>query len=355
MTSDKGIFIRNIYYMLAYAFQALKPLPEKEITSEDFDGVEDLLAAILVRGVASLLRQGLHREYAECQDTLPCQRGRIDIPSTITCKRQRKMLLSCVFDEFTEDNPCNRILKATMLLLIGHDNVKPERKAELKKLLPFLGNVMTVNLGQLNWKAVTFPIRERAYTMLLILCQFISQGLLLTTEKGKKRMDSFSEESMHHLFEKFVLEYFRKEWHPRIHASSSGVEWNLTSEPDPVSRSLLPAMQTDILLSDGTKTLIIDTKYYGKSLTLLYGKSKLHSANLYQIFSYVKNYYAETAGAVAGLLLYARAGSGSIDCSYEIGGNHIGVKTLNLNMEFKGIRQQLDDIVGDYFHKPSSA
>ena len=333
--------------MLAYAFQALKPLSEKEITSEAFDGVEDLLAAILARGFASLLRQGLHREYDECQDALPCQRGRLDIYGTMTCKRQRKMLLSCLFDEFTEDNPCNRILKSTMLLLINLDVVRQEHKMELKRLLPFLGSVPTVDLTTLNWKAVNFPHRKRAYSMLLQLCEFIAKGLLLTTEKGRTRMEGFSEECMHRLYEKFVLEYYRRH-HPLLNARSAGLDWNLTQEPDQVSMSQLPSMQTDIMLSNGKKTLIIDTKYYGKSLSFLYGKSTLHSANLYQIFSYVKNHDKYAQGNVFGLLLYARAGSGSIDCQYMIGGNHIAAKTLDLNKDFGEIQQQLDGIAKNY-------
>lgn len=37
MTIDKGIFIRNIYYMLTYAFQELKQNNYEEIAGEEFD------------------------------------------------------------------------------------------------------------------------------------------------------------------------------------------------------------------------------------------------------------------------------------------------------------------------------
>lgn len=36
MTIDKGIFIRNIYYMLTYAFQELKQNNYEEIAGEEF-------------------------------------------------------------------------------------------------------------------------------------------------------------------------------------------------------------------------------------------------------------------------------------------------------------------------------
>ena len=58
MTIDKGIFIRNIYYMLTYAFQELKQNNYEEIAGEEFDEIHDLFAEILVRGIRINLSKG---------------------------------------------------------------------------------------------------------------------------------------------------------------------------------------------------------------------------------------------------------------------------------------------------------
>ena len=42
MTIDKGIFIRNIYYMLSYAFQEFGRNNYDDIAGEDFNNVHDL-------------------------------------------------------------------------------------------------------------------------------------------------------------------------------------------------------------------------------------------------------------------------------------------------------------------------
>lgn len=68
-------------------------------------------------------------------------------------------------------------------------------------------------------------------------------------------------------------------------------------------------MQTDLMLSREEKVLIIDAKYYEHTTRVQYGKHKLHSDNLYQIFTYVKNKEYELkdqSHEVAGMLLYAR-------------------------------------------------
>ena len=64
MESNKNIVIKNIYYMLTYAFQVLNQSNYDEIKSEPFDNAQNLFAAILSKGIAQQLKQGLHREYA---------------------------------------------------------------------------------------------------------------------------------------------------------------------------------------------------------------------------------------------------------------------------------------------------
>ena len=112
----------------------------------------------------------------------------------------------------------------------------------------------------------------------------------------------------------------------------------------------LLTMKTGIVLSDGEKVLIIDTKYYGMTLQTNYDRKSQHSGNMYQIFAYVKNkrYELESKGdnrKVSGMILYAKTDEEiAPDQEYSIGGDSIGVKTLDLNCEFNHIREQLDQI-----------
>ena len=90
--------------------------------------------------------------------------------------------------------------------------------------------------------------------------------------------------------------------------------------------------------------------YYGRSLQQQYDKYTLHSANVYQIFTYVKNQDKDNTGNVAGILLYAKTDEPiTPDCMFNMGGNQIGAKTLDLNVDFKVIAAQLDKIAEDFF------
>ena len=113
-------------------------------------------------------------------------------------------------------------------------------------------------------------------------------------------------------------------------------------------------MQSDIMLTKGEKTLIIDAKYYTHTTQIQFGIQTLHSANLYQIFTYVKNQAAkmgEKGGNVSGLLLYAETDEKiELDYDYKMSGNKIGVKTLDLSEDFSKIASQLKQTANDYLN-----
>lgn len=50
MIKDRNIWIRNVYYMLAYAFEELKKNNYEQIAHEEFEHIQDLFAEILYKG-----------------------------------------------------------------------------------------------------------------------------------------------------------------------------------------------------------------------------------------------------------------------------------------------------------------
>lgn len=356
MTKDKGIFIKNVYYMLAYAFQVLKQKNYDEITAEEFDEIQDLFAAILAKGISQQLKQGLHREYITENENLTKMRGKLDVHGTIRNKLQRKRMLSCEYDELSVDNIFNQILKTTAFILIRDPGVKAEHKTDLKKVILFFDDVGMVEPSEIRWNSLQYQPNNKNYEMLMNVCYFVLDGMLQTTERGNYKVSTFSDEHMHRLYEKFVLEYFKKRHAYLTEVKSAQVKWNLAPETDESMVRFLPIMQTDIFLRYKEEILIIDTKYYGRTMQVQYDKATLHSNNVYQIFTYVKNQDASGTGNVSGMLLYAKTEEDiTPDCSFVMGGNRISVKTLDLNKEFALIAAQLDKIAEDYFHRGIAA
>ena len=339
--------------MLSYAFTALKESVYDDIQKESFDNIHNLFAAILAKGIGLQLKQGLYREYINRVENLPVVRGKIDMPGTIKNRLEHRMIVTCDYDELSENNLLNQILKSTVFLLLRQKDVQEKYKAELKKEMLFLSEVDQIELQHIRWSNIRFQRNNRTYQLLLAICQLLVEGSLLTTESGEYRLASFvDEQRMSRLYEKFILEYYAQEFGQRLKGFSSRalqIPWQLDDGYD----ALLPVMQTDITLTYGNQTLIIDAKYYECTLQTNFDVQTLHSGNMYQIFTYVKNKEAELEGTghqVSGMLLYAKTDEDLVpDNVYQMSGNQISVKTLDLNQEFPEIAGQLNKIVEDHF------
>lgn len=340
------IRIQNIYYMLAYAFQVLNEQGYKSIATEEFENTAELFAAILARGISTQIKRGLGKEYNPKTDSLSTIRGKIDVSETIKTQSIQRKQLICSYDEFSVNSYMNRIIKSTVVLLL-RANVSKARKKELRKLLVFFDEVDTIDLNNVNWN-VRYNRNNQTYRMLISVCYLVIKGLLQTQSDGStKLMDFLDEQRMHRLYEKFILEYYRRE-HPEITPNAARIDWQLDND----TSEMLPVMQTDIMLTCGEKTLIIDAKYYAHSTQLQYDTHTLHSGNMYQIFTYVKNKQAELKDrphTVSGMLLYAKTDEEIYpDEEYSMSGNRIAVRMLDLSGDFDLIRVQLDAIVQQY-------
>ena len=113
MINDKGILIKNIYYMLTYAFQILKEKDIVQIESESFQDIQDLFAEIITKGMSVQLKQGLYKQYIAYDENLLKVRGKINIPATIKNQIQKRKLVHCEYDELSENNIYNQIIKTT--------------------------------------------------------------------------------------------------------------------------------------------------------------------------------------------------------------------------------------------------
>lgn len=338
--------------MLSYAFQILTQDTYDDVAIESFDEMYDLLAAILAKGIGIQLKQGLYREYINRQEELSVLRGKINMSGTIKNQLVHKRVLTCDFDDLSENNLFNQIIKTTVILLMKNAKLKTEYKDDLKKKMLFFSNVDIVEPTSIRWSSIRFQRNNQTYRMLISICQLILEGMLMTTDTGEYRLASFvDEQHMCRLYEKFILEYYNRHY-PELKVSASQIPWSV----DDGVRTMLPMMQSDIHLQKDNTVLIIDAKYYSHTTQTQYDKHTLHSNNMYQIFTYVKNRdyeFGEEEHTVSGMLLYAKTEEEiQPDHVYQMHGNQISVRTLDLNLPFVDIAGQLNQIAESHFNLP---
>ena len=188
MTNDKGILIKNIYYMLTYAFKELRHNNYEHIAGEDFENIHDLFAEILYKGIAYLLKQGLHKEYVRVNESITTLRGKLDVSGTIKEKLSLSNKLACEYDRFSENNIFNQILKATVMLLIHYSDVNKGQKHQLRQLMLYFDGVDNIAVSSIKWNSLRYDRNSRSYQMLHSICFFLLNSKLLTTEDGKTKM-----------------------------------------------------------------------------------------------------------------------------------------------------------------------
>lgn len=349
MKENKHIPIRNIYYMLAYAFRTVRFGAWERAGSEPFENIQELLAAVLTEGLRVQLKQGLKRDYVLRREPLQRLRGRLYMPEVIKERAGRQGRLTCEFDDLSEDTPSNRLIKTAAALLANSGGVSPARREKLRRLLAYLSSVGKADPRCILWKTVRAERCGSNYALLLAAAEFVLRELLRTESGGRYRLASFLDDlAMSRLYEKFILEYYRYHF-PQLSARAEQISWAL----DDGMRDFLPVMQSDVLLRQREKVLVIDAKYYSHTMQDHHGVRTQHSHNLYQIFTYVKNMnysFGERPHHVAGMLLYAGTDEAvQPDQVYQMHGNPITVKTLNLNRDFMQIARSLNEMAETYF------
>ena len=324
--------VQNVYYMLSYAFKVLNEQGYKRIATEEFNNTAELMAAILAKGIAVQLKRGIGKEYLSQTEELSYLRGKIDIAESIKTQCMLRKKLICTYDDFSVNSTINRIIKSTVELL----------------LMVFFADVKPIDLYSVNWN-LQYNRNNHSYQMLISICYLVVKGLLQTNTDGTtKLMDFFDEQRMCRLYEKFILEYYKKHY-PQLSVSASQIPWSL----DDGLGDMLPIMQSDIHIQRENTVLIIDAKYYASTTQVQYDKYTLHSNNLYQIFTYVKNreyQFVDTDNKVSGMILYAKTDAIiQPNIVYQMHGNQISIKTLDLNLPFEQIAGQMDRIVESHF------
>ena len=341
------IKVKNIYWMLAYAFDILKEKSTQSVKTEEFDNIYDLLSAMLIKGVNYQVKRGMNREYIDKKEELINLKGKILISDSIKYNTIKNHKLICEYDDFSINSYMNKIIKSTLVKLIKVKSLDKKYKISIKKILLYFKDVDIVDIRSINWKGIRYNKNNLTYKMLINICYLIIEGLLLSNEKGDKLLKQLDEKYMEALYERFVREYYRKHF-PSLHANASHIKWNVKED---YGIELLPIMKTDITLTYKEKTLIIDTKYYGEALqnNIRFNSITFRNAHLYQIFTYVKNKDVNNTGNVFGMLLYAKTEEELFkEQKNTFGNNVIEIKNLDLTKDFKLVEKQLDDIAYNF-------
>lgn len=337
--------ILNLYYLLCYAWDKL---PEGEIVSVHAEGNQDLLelfAHVFISGILHLQKSGIKKSYQPKEEALFGAKGKILITESIKTANIFVGKLNCQYDELTEDILPNQIIKAVMKKLIHTESLSLKTRQKISPLFRTWATISDIELNEVHFLQVERENHSSFYEFMLKISELIHSQLWIHEKTGKYFFRSFvqEEKKMASLFETFVRNFYKLE-QTKFKVFRENIYWQMESSEE--ERKFLPKMQTDISLLSADRKIIIDTKYYKETLQQHYYSEKIHSQNLYQLFSYLKNMAKKSPldEKCEGILLYPSVQK-EINLRYKHENHTISIFTLNLAQPRELIHKRLLEIL----------
>jgi 5-methylcytosine-specific restriction enzyme subunit McrC len=213
----------------------------------------------------------------------------------------------------------------------------------LYDLLRWLVPVRKIQLHADDFRRVQLHRNNRIYGFLLHICEFVHEHWLPSEYGGGRLFRDFVRDGLSTLFEKFVFNFYRHEL-PDWQVSAPVIQWQRDTWNTDAAK-LVPRMETDVCLRGPGRAIILDTKFYAQALKAgAYGSAKLPSANLYQLFTYLRQQSCELGWEHAeGVLLYPRT-TRDFAVEFTTHGHRIRALTLDLMQPWQQIHTALMEL-----------
>lgn len=337
--------VRNIYYLLLYAWGHFKSGSITEVGTDRSPDLPNLLGKALNDGTHQLLRRGLDRGYIEVTEETRSPRGKLRLDVMTKKQTMLRGFAVCELDELTPDVLHNQVLKASLLSLAACKDIEKGRRHELLISARRMAGVSPIRLSADLFHRIQLSRNTSQYGFLMRVCELVFHSLLPDDKGGGSKFQSILEDEtrMSALFEDFLRNFYRMEL-PGFSATSEIMPW-LAEAEDEVDLEFLPIMKTDITLRSGSRTIVVDAKYYKEILAGGRYDPKVRSAHLYQLTTYLAHSRERDPGKeISGLLIYPSGGQ-SLRLAYRLLGTPVTVATVDLSAEWPKIHAELIELI----------
>ncbi|WP_354263427.1 restriction endonuclease [Arthrobacter sp. OAP107] len=192
--------LSRLLFLLSYAGD--QGFRDDIVAADEDAELWSALAASLVQLSERALQRGVLQGYVTVDDSLRTVKGRIRISDQISRRPGMLVPLEVSYDEFTEDIPENRILRAALDRMSRVPGVRPEVLGRLRQLKGKLDGVTRLHAGAPlpPWQANRMNLR---YHAALRLAEVVLRNASAEAGEGKQRTASFVVD-MGKVFEDFV-------------------------------------------------------------------------------------------------------------------------------------------------------
>lgn len=277
---------RNLVAMLSVAYGLQVSVGEAASVATQRFGLLEFLVRLFANRLFAELHRGLVRRYEAREENLSVLRGRILIGEQIRRNQAVPERFYCGFEEFTEDNPLNRILKAALRLLLAFSRNMDNQRSLGELLLAFEG-IADVDRRSLPWDEIRIDRLNARYLPCLNLASlFLRQTPPDVTAGSTGGLSVFFD--MNVLFEEYVGRVAAGVLRPlgfdvRLQDKRRYLVYDEVAERDAF------LLKPDIVGRVAERPVwIIDTKW--KELSQQEAKEGVSQTDMYQMYAYAQRY-----------------------------------------------------------------
>lgn len=276
--------IKNIYYLLSYAWDKLEEAESLNISLSDYDNALNLITRLFVARTKFLIKKGLRKSYVSLTEEYPGIKGRIEFKESLNKNHFYQGKSICTFDDFSTNIIHNQIIKSVLNRLLSFKELDDILRQEVKGCYYKFTDVDDIIISGNDLNSASIHRNNIEYDFLIKLSRLIIDNSTINEDNGGYNFVDFTrnDKAMAYLFEKFVFNFYKRE-QSNYKVRREDISWNAIAL-NSSDLKFLPKMQTDISLEANHRKIIIDTKYYKQTLSFNYS-NKIRSNNLYQIIA----------------------------------------------------------------------
>jgi len=294
-TDESVIKTKNIFLKM---LRCLKDSPFKNLSSAHLDAQTDfpileVFISTFIKECESLLNKSIRSDYVLVEENLNFVRGKLLVHQNIKYNFINKMKFYCEFAEFIINTPQNRILKTTLLKLLG----KTSTRKNFNSLNRLLSNFDSVDASTdilkdlidskkiCNNNNLYFP-----YKIILVWCKVFLTNKSFVNFSGDASNTAMLF-PMWRIFQDYVTSVFRKHAKGFIVKTIEPSCFLINKHIDSTYSQIKPDLVFDIDTDTGPVRVIIDIKW--KLIDQKESGKKnynIKTSDLYQIFAYGKKY-----------------------------------------------------------------
>ena len=360
---DISINYRNLFYMLCYATKYLNKLEFADADIEDVQGTHDMLAYLLCKSFELLIKNGYIKEYDIIEVITDHPDGEIDIQKSMELGVYAEGKLVCRQNKLVIDNIYNQYIKAAinLLLTLSNDLKTPINSRLIYKLRIYKDVLDKVShLEDAHNFNIDIDSAKLHYKPVLEVAQIIFEEYIIWDRNDKdtnpdKRRSLFKindSGALCYIFEEFGRNFYQKEY-KKAHGEKKS--YNIDNEG--FSKANYKD-EVDLYLKNDKDICVIDFKWY-KEYNNKFTKRNIAADVRHQIESYIDRIdysenYDEQYKMLNGVAILAVDNDYPDIPSASFKANRrtntvIRYRGLNINKDFKSIKQQLIDIADEVF------